>query len=169
LQQGSSKFKPNKYGVWPVILTSINGAVLPENSGVLDGSIAQSIGINSGSSYSLLITERPSQKIGDKVYRNYNYAVVGGDMTLSLGNQMAAAAINSISNMFAPTPAQVLIAQTPTPTPIPIPVVNGDADEELSDEELSAQIKLLQAKAKAKKEAAKAAEVAAAEADSQPF
>lgn len=168
LQKEGTKFKANRYGVWPLVLTSINGAVLPENSGIIDGSIAESIGIKAGSTYAILITQRESQTINGKTYKNYSYAVVGGDMTLALGNQMAAAAIASITSMFAPTP---FVVQTPTPaqtpTPTPNPVV--DADEELSDEELAAQIKLLQAKAKAKKEAAKAAEVAAAEADSQPF
>jgi hypothetical protein len=154
LQKEGSKFKANRYGVWPLVLTSINGAILPENSAIIDGSIAESIGIKAGSTYAILITSRESQTINGKVYKNYNYAVVGGDMTLALGNQMAAAAIASITSMFAPTPSSV---QTPVQTPTPTPVVDGDADEELSEEELAAQIKLLQAKAKAKKDAAKAA------------
>jgi hypothetical protein len=160
LQQGSSKFKANKHGVWPVILTSINGAVLPENSSILDGSVAESLGITAGNSYALLITERASQTINGKVYKNYNYAVVGGNITAALGTQMAAVAISSISNLFAPSPAQMLIAQTPTPTPTPVltqPVVDADNEPEMSDEELAAQIKLLQAQAKARKEAAKSA------------
>lgn len=161
-----SKFKPNKRGVWPLILNSINGAVLPEHSSVLDGSIAESVGIKAGNTYSLFITSREDQKIGDKVYKNYNYAVVA-DITASLGVQLAAAAIGSITNMFAPTVAQVVVAIPPAPAPVL--VADGslnlaDADE-LSDEELAAQIKLLQDKAKAKKAAAKAA----AEADKQPF
>ncbi len=152
LQKEGSKFKANKYGVWPLVLTSINGAILPENSAIIDGSIAESIGIKAGSSYAILITPREKKDINGKIYKNYNYAVVGGDMTVALGNQMAVAAIASITSMFAPTPSSV---QTPTPTPIP--VVDGDAGEDLSEEELAAQIKLLQAKAKAKKDAAKAA------------
>lgn len=164
LQKEGTKFKANRYGVWPLVLTSINGAVLPENSGIIDGSIAESIGIKAGSTYAILITQRESQTINGKIYKNYNYAVVGGDLTLALGNQMAAAAIASITSMFAPTP---FVVQTPTPAPTPTPTPNPvvDADEELSDEELAAQIKLLQAKAKAKKEAAKAA----AEANDAPF
>lgn len=162
LQKEGTKFKANRYGVWPLVLTSINGAVLPENSGIIDGSIAESIGIKAGSTYAILITQRESQTINGKIYKNYNYAVVGGDLTLALGNQMAAAAIASITSMFAPTP---FVVQTPAPTPTPTPNPVVDADEELSDEELAAQIKLLQAKAKAKKEAAKAA----AEANDAPF
>ena len=166
-----SKFKPNRRGVWPLILNSINGAPLPENSSILDGSIAESIGVKAGSTYSLFISSREDQKIGDKVYKNYNYAVVG-DITAALGIQLAAAAINSISNMFAPTPAQVMIAQTPAPTPTPLlapVVVDADNEVELSDEELAAQIKLLQDKAKAKKAAAKAAVELAAAGGDVPF
>jgi hypothetical protein len=156
LQKEGGKFKANKYGVWPVVLTSINGAVLPENSAIMDGSIAESIGIKNGSTYSLFITPRESQTINGKVYKNYNYAVVG-DITASLGVQLASAAIGSITSMFAPTPSSV---QTPTPTPTPVltqPVVDADDEPEMSDEELAAQIKLLQAQAKARKEAAKSA------------
>jgi hypothetical protein len=158
-QFDGSKFKANKHGVWPVILNSINGAILPENSSILDGSIAESIGLKAGSTYSLFISSRESQKIGDKVYKNYNYAVVG-DITASLGIQLAAAAISSISSMFAPSPAQMLLAQTPSPAPTPQPVlsqpvVDADDEPEMSDEELAAQIKLLQAQAKARKEVAK--------------
>ena len=175
-----SKFKPNKRGVWPLILNSINGAPLPENSSILDGSIAESIGLKAGSTYSLFISSREDQKIGDKVYKNYNYAVVG-DITASLGIQLAAAAISSISSMFAPTPAQMLVAQTPaplqTPTPTPVltqPVVNADEseddeDDDLSDEELAAQIKTLQLQAKARKEAAKKAAEVEASTEESPF
>lgn len=153
-----SKFKPNRRGVWPLILNSINGAPLPENSSILDGSIAESIGVKAGSTYSLFISSREDQKIGDKVYKNYNYAVVG-DITAALGIQLAAAAINSISNMFAPTPAQVMIAQTPAPTPTPTPVLNqpvvdGDSMESMSVAELEAIQKRLTAAKKAAKDKA---------------
>lgn len=149
-----SKFKPNKRGVWPLILNSINGAVLPEHSSVLDGSIAESVGIKAGNTYSLFITSREDQKIGDKVYKNYNYAVVA-DITASLGVQLAAAAIGSITSMFAPTPAQVVVVPAPEPKLI--------ADGSLNLADMS--VKELTAFLKAKKDAEKAA----AEADSQPF
>jgi hypothetical protein len=171
LQQGSSKFKPNKHGVWPLVLTSINGAVLPENSSVLDGSVAESLGIKAGSSYSLLITERTSQKVGDKVYRNYNFAVVGGDMTVALGQQMASAAISSISSMFAAAPAQMLIANPPVSKPEPVLIADSSLNlvADMSVAELDKLLKAKKAAEKAAKEAADAAALAGADADDQPF
>ena len=147
-----SKFKPNKRGVWPLILNSINGAVLPEHSSVLDGSIAESVGIKAGSTYSLFITSREDQKIGDKVYKNYNYAVVG-DITVALGNQLAAAAIGSITNMFAPTPAQVVVPAAPAPGRI------ADGSLNLADMSVAELDKLLKAKKAAEKAAKEAADV----------
>jgi hypothetical protein len=151
-----SKFKPNKRGVWPLILNSINGAVLPEHSSILDGSIAESVGIKAGNTYSLFITSREDQKIGDKVYKNYNYAVVG-DITASLGIQLAAAAIGSITNMFAPTPAQVVVAVPPAPAPVLI----ADSSLNLADLSVAELDKLLKAKKAAEKAAKEAAEAEA--------
>lgn len=70
-----SKFKPNKYGVLPVILSPIQGS-LPINAGVLDGTLAQRLGIQSGFRYVINIVFEKYNKIGDKQYPQYQYSVV---------------------------------------------------------------------------------------------
>jgi hypothetical protein len=160
LQSEGTKFKPNKNNVWPVVVTSVTSAQLPENSSVIDGSIAESIGLIPGQTYALLIQAQPDRTINGKVYKNYRYAAVGGNITASVGNEVSKIVSASIASMFAPS-----LVSTPAPTPVVDSTPTPGANDELSEEEEDALLKELQAKKKARLAAAKAE----AEADSQSF
>ena len=161
----ASKFKPNKNGVWPVILKSVNGVPLPQNSDILDGSVAASMGVEVGNTYMLMIVEKdPYVHTDGKVYKKYDYTVVGGNASQQIATEMAKSVIVDISAMIArpSKPASTSASPSPSPSVLTQPVVNADEatedeDDELSDEELAAQIKLLQDQAKARKAAAKKA------------
>jgi hypothetical protein len=169
----ASKFKPNKNGVWPVILKSVNGVPLPQNSDILDGSVAASMGVEVGNTYMLMIVEKdPYIHTDGKIYKKYDYTVVGGNASQQIATEMAKAVIVDISAMIArPSTSTSASASTSAPV-LTQPVINADEpeeeDDDLSDEDLDAEIKRLQAVAKAKKAAAKKAAEAAAKAEAAP-
>ena len=70
-----SKFKPNKHNVLPVVLTAIQGS-LPANAGVLDGTLAERLGLKSGFRYVLNIQFVQMNKVGEKSYPQYSYSIV---------------------------------------------------------------------------------------------
>lgn len=170
-----SKFKPNKNGVWPVILKSVNGVALPPNSDILDGSVAASMGVEVGKTHMMFITEKePYVHTDGKVYKKYDYVLVGGDASQQVASEMAKSVMVDIAKLIARPSTS---PSTPTPASPPVltqPVVNGDEPEEddeeddLSDEDLDAQIKALQLQAKARKAAAKKAAEDAAKKEAAP-
>lgn len=163
-----SKFKPNKHGVWPVILKPVNGVPLPQNSDILDGSVAASMGIEVGKTHMLLITEKePYVHTDGKVYKKYDYVLVGGDASQQVASEMAKSVMVDISALIARPSTSTSTSASPSPSTLTQPpVINAnepkDDEDELSDEELDAELKRLQAEAKARKAAKKAAEAASA-------
>jgi len=174
----ASKFKPNKNGVWPVILKSVTGASLPQNSDILDGSVAASMGVEIGKTHMMMITEKdPYVHTDGKVYKKYDYVLVGGDASQQVATEMAKSVMEDIAKLIARPSKQASPSTSASPSPSPStltqPVVNADEsaedkDGELSDEELAAQIKALQLQAKARKEAAKKAAEKAAQSAAAP-
>jgi hypothetical protein len=155
-----TKFKVNRNGVWPVILKSINGVQLPEKSDIMDGSIAESLGIVIGSTYTLMINRREDYISNGKAYLNYDYVPVGGNVTQHIGAEIAREAIGDIARLIARPAAPA----NPTPTPVLTqpPIINADTetedeDEELTEEQMQAEIERLKAELKAKKAADKKA------------
>lgn len=77
----SGKFKANKNNLMPLILTPLQGS-LPQNAGLLDGSVAQSLGIQPNHRYILNIVRNGtiktiSKKTGLEVeLPQYQYTVV---------------------------------------------------------------------------------------------
>lgn len=171
-----SKFKPNKNGVWPVILKSVNGVSLPQNSDILDGSVAASMGVEVGKTHMMFITEKdPYVHTDGKVYKKYDYTLVGGDASQQVATEMAKSVMVDIAKLIArpSTQASTSTSASPSVPALTQPVINADEsaedeDDELSDEELAAQIKALQLQAKARKEAAKKAAEDAARAAAAP-
>ena len=168
-----TKFKVNRNGVWPVILKSINGVQLPEKSDIMDGSIAESLGIVVGSTYTLMISRREDYVKDGKSYLNYDYAPVGGNVSQQIGTQIAAYAIGDIAKLIA-KPVEPKSDSDPNPQQVlnqPL-IINADKTETETetDEELEAELKRVQAAIKSRKAAAKkAAEAEAAPADDVPF
>lgn len=70
-----SKFKPNKHNVLPLVLSPIQGT-LPLNAGILDGTLAQRLGIQSGFRYVINIVFEKMNVVGGKQYPQYQYSVV---------------------------------------------------------------------------------------------
>lgn len=170
-----SKFKPNKNGVWPVILKSVNGVPLPPNSDILDGSVAASMGVEVGKTHMMFITEKePYVHTDGKVYKKYDYVLVGGDASQQVATEMAKSVMVDIAKLIA-RPSTSPSASPSTSAPVLTqPVINADEsaedeDDELSDEELAAQIKALQLQAKARKDAAKKAAESAPSTEEAPF
>jgi hypothetical protein len=158
----SSKFKPNKNGVWPVILKSVNGVPLPQNSDILDGSVADSMGISIGNTYMLMIVEKDPYIHSDgKVYKKYDYTSVGGNVSQQVGAEMAKSVIEDISKLIARPSATPSASTSPSPSVLTQPpVINADEDnedDEMTEEEMQAEIERLKAELKAKKAADKKA------------
>lgn len=87
-----SKFKMNKNGVLPVVLSPIQGT-LPTNAGVLDGTLAERLGLKSGYRYVLNIQFLQMNKVGDKLYPQYSYSIVsclGQDFDKLVAEKLAA-------------------------------------------------------------------------------
>jgi hypothetical protein len=153
-----TKFKVNRNGVWPVILKSINGVKLPEKSDIMDGSIAESLGIVVGSTYTLMINRREDYISNGKAYLNYDYVPVGGNVTQHIGAEIAKQTIGDIALLIARPAAPA----NPTPTPVltQTPIINADNEtenEELTEEQMQAEIEKLKNALKAKKAADKKA------------
>ena len=127
-QASGNKFKPNKYGKLPFVLSPLNG-ILPENSGIIDATVAERMGLTSGSQAVISISPRPDYITADgKVYKNYNYALVAklGNKYQDLVAEQVVASMNFGFTSQAATP-------TPTPTPVeedvtPIPEMVEDVE-----------------------------------------
>lgn len=175
-----SKFKPNKNGVWPVILKSVNGVSLPPNSDILDGSVAASMGVEVGNTYMLMIVEKdPYVHTDGKIYKKYDYTVVGGNASQQIATEMAKSVIVDISAMIARPSTSA--STSPSPSVLTQPVINADEAEAMAAEAEAAamafvkaggtatsddfasmsseQLEALQKKLTAAKKAAKAADV----------
>lgn len=120
-QASGSKFKPNKHGLMPVVLSPLNG-VLPENSGILDGSIAQRMGLASGGQYVVNVEYRGTEEYNGKQYKNYSYTLVT-KLGAGFENMVAQQVVQSMNFGFTPTvPTNHVEATTPTPEETPTPV-----------------------------------------------
>ena len=119
-QASGDKFKANKHNKMPLILNGLNGT-LPKNSGILDGTVSERLGIRAGGQYVIGIKLRgyyKKEEYGDK-YPNYDYVLV---TTLGAGfeNLIAKQVVASMDFGFGagtPTPTEDVEAITPTPTP----------------------------------------------------
>lgn len=119
-QASGSKFKMNKAGLLPVVLSPLNG-VMPENSGILDGTIAARIGLIPGCQYVLAIAFRGYYENNGKKYPNYSYTLVT-KLGAGFENMVAQQVVASMNFGFAggtPTPNFNSNPATPTPTPEP--------------------------------------------------
>ena len=117
-----SKFKPNKHNVLPVILTPIQGS-LPANAGILDGTLAERLGLKSGFRYILNIQFVQMNKVGDKQYQQYAYSIVsclGQDFDKMVAEKLVGA-MSFDFNFGAPAPAPVSVPIT-TSTSVPAPI-----------------------------------------------
>ena len=68
----SNKFSADKQGHMPVILTALKGS-LPEDSNVMNGTIAASIGLKPGDIATLIITYLDTVTVKGNEYHNYRY------------------------------------------------------------------------------------------------
>ena len=100
-QTTGSPFKPNKNGQFPLVLTQTNGAKIT-NGGILDGTIAQRLGIVDNGIYTIDIT---SQMVGE--YMNHRHTVVS-DLTAAVATALAGKAM---TEMFG----SATVYSTPTP------------------------------------------------------
>lgn len=108
-QASGSKFKPNKHGKLPMILSALNGT-LPVNSGIIDTTIAERMGLIPGCQAVVNITFRDYYESNGQRYPNYNYVLV---TKLSAGfEQMVAERVVASMDFGFSTGA------TPTPTPV---------------------------------------------------
>ena len=114
-QASGSNFKPNKHGKLPLILNALNG-MLPINSGVVDASVMERLGLVAGMQAVVAITPREDYVAPDgKVYKNYNYVLV---TKLGAGfEQMVAQQV--VASMDFGFGSNIPVAETPTPTPTP--------------------------------------------------
>lgn len=114
-QASGSNFKPNKHGKLPLILNALNG-MLPINSGVVDASVMERLGLVAGMQAVVAITPREDYVAADgKVYKNYNYVLV---TKLGAGfEQMVAQQV--VASMDFGFGSNIPVAETPTPTPTP--------------------------------------------------
>lgn len=121
-QASGSKFKHNKHGVLPVVLSALNG-VLPENAGILDGTVAQRLGLVPGQQVVLNINFRGFYEFDGKKYPNYDYTLV---TVLGRGfeTMVAEKVVASMDFGFG-------MSQTPTPTSHRVPI----QPELISDED----------------------------------
>lgn len=123
-QASGSKFKPNKYGKLPFVLSPLNG-ILPENSGIIDATVAERMGLTSGSQAVLSISPRPDYIAPNgTVYKNYNYALVArlGNKYQDLVAEQVVASMNFgfTSPSVTPTPTPTPVEEEFTPTPEPV-------------------------------------------------
>jgi len=110
-----SAFKSNKHGKMPLVLSPLNGT-LPKNAGIIDGSIAERMGINPGCQAVLNINFRGyyAEETHGQKYPNYDYTVVtilGAGFEAQVAQQVVA----SMDFGFTPKSAP---STTPTPTPL---------------------------------------------------
>ena len=115
-QASGSAFKANKHTVLPVILSPLNG-VLPENSGVLDGSIAARMGLEVGGQYVLSIAFRGYYEANGKKYPNYSYSLVT-KLGAGFEQMVAQQVVASMNFGFTPNSTPVPHAEVLTPTPV---------------------------------------------------
>jgi hypothetical protein len=116
-----SKFKPNKHNVLPVVLTSIQGS-LPVNAGILDGTLAERLGLKSGFRYVLNIQFVQMNKVGEKSYPQYSYSIVaclGQDFDKMVAEKL----VSSMSFDFN-------FGATSTSVPAPIPTATSEETPE---------------------------------------
>jgi hypothetical protein len=114
-QASGTSFKPNKHGVLPIILSPLNG-VLPENSGVIDGSIASRLGLQVGGQYVLSISFREYYEANGKKYPNYSYALVtrlGAGFEQMVAQQVVASMNFGFTPASTPTPHEEVLTPTP--------------------------------------------------------
>ncbi len=124
-QASGTSFIPNKHGVLPVILSPLNG-VLPENSGVIDGSIASRLGLQVGGQYVLSIAFREYYEANGKKYPNYSYAVVtklGAGFEQMVAQQVVASMNFGFTSSSTPTPHESVV----TPTPVEQAITTANA------------------------------------------
>jgi len=156
----SSKFKPNRNGAWPVILKSVNGVPLPQNSDILDGSVAESMGVIIGSTYMLMIVEKdPYVHTDGKVYKKYDYTVIGGNASQQIATELAKDVIGDIAKLIARPSASPSASASPSVLTQP-PVINADEpieteNEEMTEEQMQAEFDKLKKALKAKTDAKK--------------
>ncbi len=131
-----SKFKRNKNNVLPVVLTAIQGT-LPANAGILDGTLADRLGLKSGFRYVLNIQFVQMNKVGDKYYPQYSYSIVAC-LGQSFDKLVAEKLVSSMSFgfNFAPQTSTPSSTSTSTSTSTPVDPVEEVEDEEVEDEEV---------------------------------
>lgn len=121
-QASGSKFKPNKHGVLPFILSPLNG-IMPQGAGVIDGTLLQRMGLGEGQQAVLNITRAADYTAPDgKVYPNYQYTLVA-KLGLGYENMVAQAVVASMN--FGFTAAAPMTAPEVIAPPIPEVVDNG--------------------------------------------
>jgi hypothetical protein len=145
IAQGSN-FKANKYGVMPLVLNALNGA-LPKNAGILDGTVANNLGLIPGGQYVLSITFRGEYVAPDGTkYPNYNYVLVT-KLGQGFESMVAQKVVESMDFGFgignAPIATVGATNITPTPTPTQTPI---QAPEELSQPEVSTETTVVKPK-----------------------
>ncbi len=122
-----SKFKANKHGVLPVVLSPIQGQ-LPTNAGILDGTLAQRLGLQSGFRYVINIVFEKYNKVGEKQYPQYQYSVVaclGQDFDKMVAEKLVAS-MQFDFNFGAP--------RTSTSAPITAPITASEETPEPVEE-----------------------------------
>ena len=135
----SDKFRPNRHGEMPLILRPLNGT-MPKNSGILDGTVAKSLGIEPNGQYVLSINFRSTYTNSEGVeYPNYDYNVI---TRLGKGFEamVAEKVVESIDFGFASTP-------TPTPTP----AIDSEDEDVFDEVDETEEPEVEEPKAKAKK------------------
>ena len=115
-QASGTSFKPNKHGVLPIILSPLNG-VLPDNSGVLDGTIASRLGLHVGGQYVISIAFTGYYEANGKKYANYSYAVVT-KLGAGFEQMVAQQVVASMNFGFTPASTPTPHAEVITPTPV---------------------------------------------------
>ena len=126
-QASGDKFKANRNMKFPLILSPLNGT-LPTNSGVLDASVAERMGVQAGGQYVLAITFRGYYEAPDGTkYPNYNYALVT-KLGAGFENMVAQQVVASMNFGFG--------GGTPTPAPTPRVVVEHHTDDHVQTEEV---------------------------------
>jgi hypothetical protein len=121
-QASGSAFKPNKHGKLPLILNALNG-FLPPNSGVVDATILERLGLSSGQQAVLNISPREDYvDSSGRVYKNYNYVLVtrlGQGFENMVAQQVVSSMdfgfIKAVPVVATPTPTPVVVEETPTP------------------------------------------------------
>ena len=125
-QASGSKFKANKHGQLPLILSAINGT-LPENAGIIDYTVAERMGLKAGHQAVLNIQFRGFYEANGTKYPNYNYTLItilGGGFERMVAEKVVASMDFGFSFGTTPTPV-IYEADEETPQVVEVPEVNA--------------------------------------------